>query len=165
MTRTDTLIYWVITLDTFETKLLMLAGILAEKESALTRILKITEKQSMRGDKRSAVSHVEANAASVEINSEKQRLIEKVLDADRVFERVFGEISGEFEQRASQFADTVRRLQDAIGRAASLDARIRLEEEAGRRVLSKSNHRNASAPRASKLEVLREYAKNSKKTK
>lgn len=120
----------------------MLAGILAEKEAALTRILAIAESKSPA-------------------DAEKQPLIERVLNADRVFEDVFGEISGEFRQRAPQFADNVRRLQDAIGRIIDLDARIRFGEDKRRQSPPRADHPLTSAPRASKTEVLREYARNS----
>jgi len=121
----------------FETKLTLLSDMLKKKHEILLQILTITENQ------KSIFIHESESAAEDlavlrdmlrQMNDEKQRLIDEHLNSDRLFQRVFSEISDEFESRAQDYKSIVEGMQAMIAEVIKLDESIRVQEEKNRRV-------------------------------
>lgn len=150
-------------MDEFETKLNILYDALIKKEDALSQILAITENQAAL----LAEDHNGAEAAAFfkEMNVEKQRLIDTVLDGDGVFERIFGSLGGEFDERAAYFKPLVKRLQDKIKDVVDLDVKIRLQEDRNNAQITSAVKQKPriDVPKASKGYMLSQYRKNAGK--
>lgn len=149
--------------DYFESKLNILLELLEKKEEALTQILSISENQStvLESDDAEGMSFFR------EMNIEKQKRIDEVLDNDKAFQSLFVKLSDDFERKGPSFTKKIKRLQDKIKAVIELDIRIRVCENKNRELSQKANP-NASiqaqqAPRISRNKLLTQYKNNSKK--
>ncbi|MCL2462056.1 MAG: hypothetical protein FWF44_05270 [Defluviitaleaceae bacterium] len=169
-------------MNTFEKKVRVLSEVLAEKEDCLARILAVAENQSLMANQ-GQNGDTDICAMLAEMDAEKQRLARGVFNADRVFERVYAEIAGEFSRMARENPGEVKRLQDAVRRVTDFEIKIRLLDaryqarassvsctarpcgpaNASRRAFPDAAPVISSAPKISKRELLAEYAKNGKK--
>ena len=139
-------------MDQFLLHLRLLNDILEKKQDALTRILNIMENERTVITAGANVS--EAIAMFTGMAGEKQKLIDAVKESDRVFERVFREISPVFEKEAPKHAGLAKRLREGVKRVTALDARIRVMEarrkDAGR-VTAKDPHDVSARKRVARI--------------
>jgi len=147
-------------MDNFQTKLRVLLEMLNKKRAALTQIEVITENQE-----NILLSPLAAAEEGAELfgglNAEKQKLIELVLEADRLFQHMFDEMKDEFELRAADFKDEIQSLKDSIKEIIELDSRIRVREEKNRMLLEKTRpKKKAGANAVNRTYVLKQYEKN-----
>ncbi|MDR2167384.1 MAG: hypothetical protein LBE35_05995 [Clostridiales bacterium] len=112
--------------EQFETKLNILADILAQKREALLAILAISENQE---NLYNSPATNERRGFLLEMGKQKQVHIDEVLTCDEVFQGIFGSISGIFEQMGKTYPGQVKALQRAIGEVLELDIKIRAQEE------------------------------------
>jgi hypothetical protein len=103
----------------------MLEGMLDDKRKTLEQILAITENQAvvLDGEQDSF-----AKAMYSGMSGEKQKLIDAVIESDKIFETVFQEIGDSFEEKAPGNKQIVSRLQDQIRAVTAVDANIRIQE-------------------------------------
>ena len=145
-------------MDGFPVKLQMLLDILAKKEESLTQILSITENQH-------AILAWDASGGKemfLQMNAEKQGLIDSVLQYDAMFDNIFKEMGGDFEKNAPDYKDTVKALQTQIKNVTELDVMIRAQEDEN----LKATPAQAPKPNTSKAShktVMEDYARFNKK--
>ena len=113
-------------MDHFLLHLRLLNDILEKKLNTLTQIFTITENQ--KAALAASCRDKEVLRLYAGMMREKQRLIDSVIESDRVFEKTYREVSGVFESEAPKHAGLVKRMQDSIRRVTALDARIRVRE-------------------------------------
>ncbi len=153
-----------------EMKLKMLIQLLNDKESALEQILVICENQetlilSLNTEEPNCQENQENRDFYALMNTEKQSLIDVVIQRDEIFQTVFSEISPMLETIAQSHRELLLTIQEQIKRVTNLDAKIRVQEARNRSLVSGLNTKVATKvkPTASaKSHVLNEYAKNSK---
>ena len=138
----------------------VLLEMLNKKRAALTQIEVITENQE-----NILLSSLAAAEEGAELfgglNAEKQKLIELVLEADRLFQHMFDEMKDEFELRAADFKDEIQSLKDSIKEIIELDSRIRVREEKNRMLLEKTRPKKKAGTNAvNRTYVLKQYEKN-----
>jgi len=112
-------------LNEFETKLRILQDILQKKKFALECILGICENIEviLTGDAEMGRDFLQGMA------EEKQALINQVLEADLVFQRIFDGISTRFNLQAPNYAEHINALQADIRQVLELDVAIRAKED------------------------------------
>jgi len=113
-------------MNKFLLHLRVLDGILDKKINTLDRILILTEKQK-------EFLTVESHDNSAlhlykETNDEKQKLIDVIIESDKLFEKTYQEIGPEFEVEAPKHAELVKQIQEGIKRATTLNVNIRVQE-------------------------------------
>ena len=147
-------------MDDFQTKLNILTDMLIKKKALLTQIETITENQE--GILLSPFAAGEEGALFFNgLNDEKQKLIELVLEADRLFQKMFDDSKDEFDNRAGDFKDEIQALKDHIKEIVELDSRIRIREEKNKMLLEKTRpKKKIDTSGANKSHVLKQYEKN-----
>ncbi len=149
-----------------DVKLKMLIKLLVEKGAALQQLLTICENQE------TLILALSADEPDLEggrlmhreMNNEKQRLIDVILQKDEIFQTVFGEISGDLDAIAKTNRELLVAVQDNIKTVTDLDAKIRVQEARNRDMLKKLQKKVDVTP-ISKKHIIGEYAKNAGKRK
>jgi len=146
--------------DNFQTRLRVLNEMLVKKAAALAQIETITENQE--GILLSPYAEAEEGSTLFAgLNAEKQKLIELVLEADRLFQYLFDEIKEEFEQKAGDYKDEIQSLKDGIKQIVELDSKIRVREEKNRMLLEKAKPKKKAGANATSVDyILKQYEKN-----
>ena len=146
-----------------DTKLRILQDILAKKKFALECIFGICE--NIEGILLSPDG--QGKEFLPQMGKEKQLLIEQVLEADEVFQKLFDGISADFETNAPSHKDKIAGLQNSIKEVLELDIKIRAKEVqtkeqmlAGAAINLK---KQAAANPAGKNYILEQYKNNTKK--
>ena len=152
----------------FETKLNLLSDMLEKKHEILLQILTITENQRsifVREGETAAPDKAVLRDMLRQMNDEKQKLIDEHLNSDRLFQKIFEEISEEFESRASDYKPIIEGMQEMITKVVELDCSIREQEQKNRRVFETEianlkASKDLDFTKASKDYVLKQYEKN-----
>jgi len=110
----------------------MLHDVLEKKQETLSQILAICENQEMLY---LHPASPERTAFSKEIASEKQQLIETVLQCDSVFQSLFDKLKPAFEQSAHLFPGEIAALQAFIKSVMETDVKIRAQEDRNKQLL------------------------------
>ncbi|MCL2854368.1 MAG: hypothetical protein FWE21_01960 [Defluviitaleaceae bacterium] len=110
----------------FETKLAILADILAKKQQALETILSICENQESLYSSPSAEHRREF---LVEMGKQKQTHIDMVLHCDDTFQAIFEPLEATFQEKGQHYPNQVRHLQETIQTVLEIDVKIRAQEE------------------------------------
>ena len=160
-------------MDDFEIKLTLLSDMLKKKHGILEQILTITENQKsifVRESETDADDSAVLRDMLMQMNDEKQRLIDEHLSSDRLFQNIFMEISGEFESRAQDYKSIIENMQELIKKVVGLDASIRVQEEKNRRVFETEisklrTPKEVDFTKASKEYILKQYEKNNERKK
>ncbi|MCL2575105.1 MAG: hypothetical protein FWE33_01605 [Defluviitaleaceae bacterium] len=113
-------------MDSFSTKLSILADILVKKKTALLTILNICENQENLYD---TPTTAERRDFLVAMGIEKQTQIDNVLECDQIFQQIFDAFGDEFENMGQIYPEKVRILQDGIKEILEIDIQIRAQEE------------------------------------
>jgi adenylate kinase family enzyme len=146
---------------TFAMKLNILTDILIKKKQAMTQIANICENQSLLLVQPPSDERFEMLK---EISVEKQKLIEAVIECDDVFQTIFGEISGNFEEKAKLHKSQVTVLQDKIKQVMELDVKIRAYEERNKNVVTDQRPQPLDKNNPYTKNYLREQYEKHKKT-
>jgi len=148
-------------MDEFEIKLKILINIVEEKKNLLTSIYDITENQETF--LKSGSSSEEFEMFFLEMVEEKQKYIDKVLDSDKVFQRIFLEISDGFEEKASLYKELVTHLQYQIKIVTELDIKIKAVEQKSKGILEKRRIPSKTVvSKMSKDNLFTKYKENNK---
>lgn len=154
-------------MNSFEIKLEVLADTLDKKQDILQQILTITENQeSILIAEKDAPEAELASLSSMflQMNDEKQKLIDKLLSSDTFFENVFREISDDFEARAEAHKPIIGKMQASIRRVTDLDVKIRLQEQRNRDVMQfEKPAKTADFTKASRSYMIKQYEKNNER--
>ena len=143
-------------MNKFLLHLRVLDGILDKKINTLDRILIITEKQK---EVLIAESHDDSTLHLYkEMNDEKQKLIDVIMESDRLFDRTYQEIGTVFEAEAPKHADLVKRIQESIKRATTLDVNIRVQE--ARNNAAQPTRKKVPNNKPMRKKIARAYEKN-----
>lgn len=113
-------------MDAKDTQIKLLLECLKKKERLLTQILNITENQGFILTSR--ISQEEIYAFFLKMNEEKQKLINDVVDLDKIFENVFKETGSYLDENTDKFNEEIKFMQDYIRNITDLDAAIRIQE-------------------------------------
>ena len=152
----------------FETKLTLLSDMLEKKHEILLQILTITENQKsifVRESETDTEHKAMLREMLHQMNDEKQKLIDEHLNSDRLFQKIFEEISDEFESRAPDYKPIIEGMQEMIKKVTELDSSIREQEQKNRRVFEAEianlkASKDLDFTKASKEYVLKQYEKN-----
>jgi len=120
-------------METIIVELQVLIECLKKKETALQQIVNITENQGFILT--SDMSHEERYPIFMQMNDERQTLIDLVVQCDQVFESVLQKVGPALDADTTQYGDEVQAMQDTIRRIMDLDVKIRLEEQKNHQVL------------------------------
>jgi len=123
-------------METIAVELKVLIECLKKKETALQQIVNITENQGFILT--SDMPHEERYPIFMQMNDERQALIDLVLQCDQVFESVLQKVGPALDADTSKYSEEVQAMQDTIRRIIDLDVRIRLEEQNNHQVLVKA---------------------------
>ncbi len=157
----------------FETKLNLLRDLLQKKKAFLMQILSITENQEsiLVAEFEIAKSDVTAvDGMFSQMNDEKQKLIDELIHSDRFFDKVFKEISPEFEMRAPSYKPIIFIIQDLIRQVTDLDVKVRVQEQKNKLAIRKVDSRTdprllkgkADFTKASKDYMIKQYESKKK---
>jgi len=72
----------------------------------------------------------------MEMNSEKQEFINRVIQCDEVFGNMFREVGPELDANPSKYSDEVSTMQNLIRLLMDLDVQIRVNEDTNSKALS-----------------------------
>lgn len=147
----------------FGIKLEILSEALGKKEEALNQILAITENQATVLESIDETDQWRSFIAAM--NEEKQKHIDIVLNSDEVFEGIFREFGGDFEEYAPRYKETVHKLQEQIKAVTDLDIRIRVYEDKNKNAAGNKTDAKVkiNVPKASKSYILKQYTSNNRK--
>ena len=149
-------------MDEFEIKLKILINIVEEKNRLLTGIFDITENQETF--LRSEHSSEEFKMFFMEMTDEKQKYIDKVLDSDSLFQKIFAEIDDIFPKKAQEHREAVIYLQGQIKIATELDIKIKALEQKSKTILEKQRYLPKVSPsKMSKENLISKYKDNNKR--
>ncbi len=139
----------------------VLMGILLKKESLLQQILTLTENQYtvlLCGEE-----IPEAAGMFSEMNAEKQRLIDEVINADNVFQSTFEAMSDDFSRHADNYTNEVTGLQEAIKEVVGIDVKIRVAEQKNKDLIGRKRPKSKmNVIKMSKNNLLQKYESNNK---
>ncbi len=109
----------------FDININLLIDIIIKKKSNLERVLNITLNQ------RELLGKADSSDLFVEMNKEKQILIDEILALDSVFQRKFNLISHNFNSDVvvKAYKNKIELVQDYIKSVLRLDNEIRIQEE------------------------------------
>ncbi len=109
----------------FDININLLIDIIIKKKNHLQQILNITLNQ------RELLGKEESKQLFIEMNEEKQILIDEVLALDNVFQRKFDLISHNFDSRVvvDAYRDKIALIQDYTKDVLRLDNEIRVQED------------------------------------
>ena len=146
-------------MDNFHVRLKILSEMLNKKKALLTQILVITENQENILLSPYAATD-EGAVLFTGLNDEKQKLIELVLESDRLFQNLFDELKDEFDARAKEFGEEIDLLKVRIKEIVDLDSKIRIREEKNKMLIEKSKPKGKMNTGVSKAYLLKQYEKN-----
>jgi hypothetical protein len=106
---------------------------LKKKEAALGEIVSITENQ--RTVIESGLELPEVRNFLMEMNKEKQPLIDTVKNCDNLFESVLKEVGPELDANQHLYKNQVMQMQKLIRAIMDLDVKVRLMEEENNKLL------------------------------
>ena len=110
-----------------EVELKVLIECLRKKELALKQIASITVNQ---GDLiTSNLNHEEIYSIFMQMNTEKQQFIDRVLQCDEVFENMFRTIGPALDADPAKYGEEVKTMQNLIRSVMDLDVQIRVNED------------------------------------
>lgn len=147
-------------MDAFETKLKLLIDIVTEKNTKLTQVLNITQNQETL----LKIQNPEPQIAEMlrDMTLEKHALVEAVIEGDEVFNTLFEGLE-DFENRAQQYKETIRALQEVVKVAADLDLNIRIAEETNKNIIASKGMEKPAIIRGGKQDLLNKYKTNYKR--
>lgn len=149
------------TVDQFETKVKILINIVEEKNKMLKSIYDITENQETFLKSQDLTEEFKLFFA--QMSEEKQKYIDKILEGDMLFQKIFIELDNVFEEKANLHKDLVKYLQQEIKKATELDIRIRVIEQRNKDfLLNKKNKPKVIPSDVTKRNILDKYKQNKK---
>lgn len=143
-------------------KLNILRDILAEKKYALEQIHNICYNE------RSVFlePHTQEREEMLKgIAAEKQKLVDKVIQYDNVFQKSFDSIKNNFEEQAYHYKEEINLLQSMIKQVMELDIKIRSAENENKEIFSRERNIKKQTNTLAKSYILKQYEKNNKKYK
>ena len=117
-------------MNDFENKLSSLKSILFQKEELLNIILNITYNQE------TILLEEEVPELFYEMNEIKQFNINQIIELDTSFNDIFLS-TPDFEEKAKNYLDKIKELQDLIKIVTDLDLKVRIAEESNKKYASK----------------------------
>lgn len=147
--------------DEFETKVKILINIIEQKNKMLKSVYDITENQETLLKTQGLTE--EFKSFFTEMSEEKQKYIDKILDGDMLFQKIFAEIDEFFEEKANIHKGLVKHLQEQIKKTTELDIRIRVIEQRNKEfIINKKNKPKVVPSDISKKNILNKYKQNKK---
>jgi len=151
-----------------QTKINILQDILDKKRALMEQILNICENtEQIFNAPQERNQHKEILQ---EMGLEKQALIDKILEYDEIFQKIFDDIRPDFELNFEKYPKQIERLQLAIKEVFELDSKIRIRENKAREkllanaVLSPKKHIKTKTTTTNRNYILNQYKNNSKKS-
>ena len=121
-------------MDSIKIELQVLIECLRKKEQALKQIADITENQGFVLS--SGAPHDEIYSYFMQMNTEKQTFIQKVMQCDEVFTNMLEKIGPTLDADPKKYREQVITLQDLIRAVTDVDVRIRVIEDKNTQVLT-----------------------------
>ncbi|MCL2619297.1 MAG: hypothetical protein FWD98_09655 [Defluviitaleaceae bacterium] len=146
------------------TKLNILLDLIGRKRVLLSQILTICENQELI---LSAPRSDDNDRLFIGMGNEKQLLVDQVVAADELFQKMFDEMGEAFHEIGEANKDVVRKMQEGIMGVTELDAKIRLAENRNLECISRARTTVPPKPvnEVSKQQVLQEYKAQATKGK
>jgi len=148
-------------MDNINTKLNILNDILDKKREILECIYNITENQEQ-------ICKISKNAESKnmlnDITYEKQNMIDKIIEIDKIFISIFDSFKDELNKNRYIYMDKILILQNKIRAVADIDIKIRVKEQRNKNLFSINTYnKKIKTLKASKDYIIKKYAENTKK--
>jgi len=128
-----------------------------EKAHMLQSILNITNNQEtvikLEEDSQ------EIRTLFVQMSLEKQKLADKILDNDQIFNTTFENLEN-FEENAKNHKDKIKILQTKVKLATDLDVKIRIAEEHNKNLLTQKRPKTKISNLANKKAIVNKYKSN-----
>ncbi len=143
----------------FEINLNLLVDIIIKKKKCLEQILNITINQ------KELINTKDGKLLFIEMNREKQKLIDEVLSLDNVFKRKFDLISHNFESDIvnQTYRNKIKVMQDNTASILRLDSEIRNQERKNTEALEK-NKANKKVNENKANELINTYKANNERS-
>jgi len=98
-----------------------------------------------------------------EMNDEKQKLIDMVINSDNLFQSLFESSTEDFNINAESYKPQIKELQDLIRKVMDIDVKIRVQEQKNKDLIASQYPRTKiKTTKVSKGSLLKKYENNNK---
>jgi methyl-accepting chemotaxis protein len=98
-----------------------------------------------------------------DMNDEKQKLIEQVINSDNLFQNIFDSASDDFGKNAEKYKAQIKKLQELIREVMDIDVKIRVQEQKNKDLITSGQPRpKIKTIKVSKDNLLKRYENNNR---
>ncbi len=118
----------------------ILLDILKTKRHFLLQILNLTENQEailFISEKEGNAEMPELSMMFNEMNNEKQKLIDQVINTDNIFQSTFDQMAEWFNEHAEMLKPQIKELQEKIKEVVDIDVKIRVQEQKNKELVER----------------------------